>query len=337
MFYRIRSYYYKVLHNILGDWNYFLYDEHKQEYALIKKFYQENQICTPTKKLAIFMANGFCNHAGLSDRLKGIITVYGWCKRNHIKFSILHIHPFNLEDYLIPNQYNWHINKDYVCYNKKYTDVIHCMLNHLTNKLVSSGRIYTLEEHFINKRMKSKKTQFHFYTNMYPKDDKQFGELFRELFKPAPKVKNCIQQHLEKIGNSYVSISFRFMQLLGDFRDCEGEILNTAEKQKLIEQSLHVIDFVRKQTPNSKILITSDSISFLEAAKILPFVYVVSGKIGHINYEQSDDVNMKTFIDFFMIANANKVYLAKSQKMYNSDFARRASMIYNKQFEIIEY
>ena len=84
-------------------------------------------------------------------------------------------------------------------------------------------------------------------------------------------------------------------------------------------------------------LVTADSTKFLQAAKSLPFVYIIKGEIGHINFVYSDEVNMKTFLDFFMIANAKKVYLAKSEGMYNSDFARRASMVYDKPFEIVEY
>ena len=34
---------------------------------------------------------------------------------------------------------------------------------------------------------------------------------------------------------------------------------------------------------------------------------------------------------------AKKIYLAKSEKMYNSDFARRAAMIYNRPFELFNY
>ena len=94
---------------------------------------------------------------------------------------------------------------------------------------------------------------------------------------------------------------------------------------------------MKKNPQFNKMLVTADSRKFLEAVKGLPFVYVIKGKVGHINYEASDEVNMKTFLDFFMIANAQKVYLAKSDKMYNSDFSRRAAMIYNKKFELVCY
>ena len=338
MFYKVKKSYNTLLHRLLGDWRYFLYNEHQHESFVVKTYYKEKTLCEQKQKSAIFMANGFCNHAGLCDRLKGMTSIYGWCKKNGVDFFIYHVHPFSLDEYLRPNEYNWIITEDAVCYNKKYTEVIHCMLNHLTSKLVSSGEIVKLEEVWLDKRFATHKLQYHLYTNIYPENDMLFGELFRELFKPAPKVENNIMHHKKEIGNDYISISFRFMQLLGDFVDCEGETLCLDEQNALIDKSIKVVENVKKIHPNiQKILVTADSIKFLNAVKKLPFVYVIAGKVGHINFENSDDVNMKTFLDFFMIANAKKVYLAKSEKMYNSDFARRAAMIYDKDFEILTY
>jgi hypothetical protein len=128
------------------------------------------------------------------------------------------------------------------------------------------------------------------------------------------------------------------MQLLGDFKDCDGDTLDITEQEKLINKSILIVEQIKQRHPNIKtVLVTADSQKFLDAVKEMPYTYIVEGKIGHINFENSDEVNMKTFLDFFIIAHAQKVYLAKSGKMYNSDFARRASMVYNREFEVIDY
>ena len=88
---------------------------------------------------------------------------------------------------------------------------------------------------------------------------------------------------------------------------------------------------------HDKILITADSSTFLERVKKIENVYVIPGKIGHIDYDNGDDVNMKTFLDFYMISKAEAVYLAKGPRMYRSAFARTAAMVNNKPFEIYEY
>ena len=66
-------------------------------------------------------------------------------------------------------------------------------------------------------------------------------------------------------------------------------------------------------------------------------VYIIPGKVGHIDYDNGDDVNMKTFLDFFLISKAEKVYLARSGKMYHSAFAKTASLVNNRPFEMYEY
>ena len=165
----------------------------------------------------------------------------------------------------------------------------------------------------------------------------RFAELFGKLFKPAPRLQNLIDYHKEQIGGKYISISFRFTTLLGDFTDCTGAALPVAERQPLIEKCLHAISEIAKTAPShDRILVTADSSTFLAQAAALSHVYVIPGKVGHIDYDNDDDVNMKTFLDFLLIADAEAVYLCKSGKMYKSAFAQTAAMVHNKPFEVKE-
>ena len=338
MLYKIQNWYKKILHHIIGDWSYFLYDERFHERNVVRQYYNQSNVLSPGSKTVIYMANGFCNHAGLCDRLKGITTLYGWCKENDVCFRVFHVHPFNLSDYLVPNLYDWRIDERVICYNKHYTSVNHLMLNNLVRRQIESGEISALEKVWFQRRLKTMKQQLHFYTNMQPQSNLLFGTFFRELFKPSDRLAAALDSHLQIIGKNYISISFRFVQLLGDFVDCDGETLPKTEQEKLICRSIQAIEEIRQHHQSiPRILVTSDSVRFLDRVKTLPYVYVIEGKVGHINFEHSDDVNMKTFLDFLMISNAQKVYLAKSGKMYKSDFARHASMIHNHLFEIYNY
>jgi hypothetical protein len=212
------------------------------------------------------------------------------------------------------------------------------MLNNLVRKQIESGEISALERTWFQRRLKTTKLQLHFYTNMQPESNQLFGIYFRELFKPSDRLAAALDSHMQTIGDIFISISFRFVQLLGDFIDCDGDTLPETEQEELISRSIQAIkDIMRHHQSIPRVLVTSDSVRFLRRAKVLPYVYVIEGKVGHINFEHSDDVNMKTFLDFLMISNAQKVYLAKSGKMYKSDFARHASMIHNRLFEIYNY
>ena len=74
--------------------------------------------------------------------------------------------------------------------------------------------------------------------------------------------------------------------------------------------------------------------------KELPYVHVRPGPIGHVGHpdeKMQDEVNMKTFLDFYMISMADKVYLGISGEMYNSNYARTAALIGGRSFEIIRY
>lgn len=77
--------------------------------------------------------------------------------------------------------------------------------------------------------------------------------------------------------------------------------------------------------------------TFLREVVKLENVYVISGKVGHMDYDSGDDVTMKTFLDFLMIGNAEAVYLAKGPGMYNSSFAKTSALLHNKPFVVYEY
>lgn len=57
-------------------------------------------------------------------------------------------------------------------------------------------------------------------------------QLFQELFKPAPRLEQAISQCLQEIGGKYITVSFRFIGILGDFKDHAGfgEELTVEEK-----------------------------------------------------------------------------------------------------------
>lgn len=58
----------------------------------------------------IVMIDGKSGNAnGLSDRLRGILSVFSLCIRLNVCFKIHWIFPFSLTDYLIPNRYDWTI------------------------------------------------------------------------------------------------------------------------------------------------------------------------------------------------------------------------------------
>lgn len=326
---------YEMQIRVIGAWKFFLKQQKETERELVKKHYTQKDLKRVSNDV-VFTCNGFYWSGGLADRLRGMIAVYDWCKRNNRKFSINFCHPFLLQDYLQPNQYNW--LPDSISYDSLKAVPKVCMLEPRTcNRKEVMDRQPELIEEWCKNSLSDNDRQVHAYTNFYVWSC-DFSYLFKELFRPCERLQKTIDFHLNEVGGHYISISFRFTTLLGDFTDCTGEPLCEVEKERLIQSSLSAIQNIVSNAPkHDRVLVVADSCTFLERAKKLENIYTIPGKIGHIDYDHGDDVNMKTFLDFFMISKAEAVYLAKGPGMYRSAFARTAAMVNDKPFTIYEY
>lgn len=274
--------------------------------------------------IAIF--DGKTRHGGLSDRLRGIVSLYAYCKKNSINFKILHEHPFNLTDYLLPNKYDWEIKATELSYNKKTSRPVF-LFTHFLNSCY----------HKIYLKKFYRFSELHIYTNtdIY---DNEYTELFNELFKPSTLLLDAINYNISNIGNTnFLAIVLRFQQLLGDFKEDGYEILPLEEQELLITKCLSKIKELSKN--EQKVLITSDSSKFLKEASKLEYVYTIPGNVVHMDYtyDSTIEIYLKSFTDLFVLSKARKIILLKTGKMYKSGFPKRAALISNTNYEEIEF
>ncbi len=282
------------------------------------------------EKVVILMVRNettFCG--GLSDRFRGITSVYQECKKKKLTFKI-HFETPNLIDYLEPNEYDWYIKDDDICYDTKC--VYPCTI--LTYKSLEDRKEPKVQSQILKWYLKKDYAQFHVYTNMRS-GDTEYSKLFHELFKPTKDLQELIDFHLLKLGGEkqYDAMVFRFRQLLGDLKE-GGETLPEDEREIYIQRCLKVVEEENKQNPDRKILVTSDSTTFLSRVSALPYVYVIPGEIVHMGftYDASKKVYMKSFVDYFVLANARQVVLVRDKMMYHSGFALRAAMLNNAKY-----
>ena len=304
-----------------------------REYVLIRSKYEVKFVKMDVPPMAIFCLDNRTSLCGFADRLKGMVSCYAYAKAIGIPFRIEHIVPFDLSDYFVPNKYEWRVKSSEKSYNLLYANPIF-WLNWLNPVLSINTRIFK----------SNTKRQHHFYTNTdfvnkvnveYNKNY-TFGELFSELFKPSLMLEKAINEQKSQIGGNYVSVSFRFMQLMGDFKDSWGDVLSEEDKVDLLEKSLIIVRQLYEQEQKT-VLVTSDSQTFIDFVSKQDFVYVIPGTIGHIGYSQDDGVTEKMFIDFCMISQADHVYMAHSGKMYRSAFAKTAALSTNTPYTEISY
>lgn len=301
----------------------------KQNYYFNKTKSNDSNI-----KKAICIFDGRIKQGGLADRLRGILSTYLICKDLNIEFKIIFSHPFNLTDYLIPNKINWICN-DSLNYNLNEVNI--CYLDSVTGREYESKK----QAKWMKKEFKRHFKEFHVFTNAFFSYNNNYSELFNDLFQLSPRLENTIKTHKEILGNNYISVSCRFLDLLGDFNETFGtnKLLKEEEKNNLTNKILNQIEILHTKHPTKKILINSDSITFIEKAKLLDYSYIIEGNITHIDNSSlsSYETHEKTFVDFFMIANASEIYLLKTSSMHNSGYPYAASLIYNKPFYKIEF
>lgn len=273
------------------------------------------------RRRAVMMIDGRMLHGGLADRIRGCLGIYALCKRRNIPFRINWCFPFDLRLFLEPAGYDWRIDPQQILYETPYAQPLALFTFGFPGETIwdkcSLVRHLRFHAH----------TQYHIYTNtmLYRREWRQsFGELFR----PTPLLQQAIDENLKHLGHPYVSFTLRFQQLLGDFKEKGYKVLEASERELLIERCLQELARCMERIPAShRILVTSDSITFLNRAQQLPRVYVIPGTVAHMNYPGESAVFLKSFLDFYLIMGAEEVHLLLTGEMYRSGFPEFAAEI----------
>lgn len=280
------------------------------------------------ERAVVFMAlNETTFSGGLSDRLRGIVSVYAECKRQGRPFRIV-FEPLHLEDYLVPNEYDWRIWEDEIDWDlaKSYPCVLLTYHNDPHNRWQHFVQSSVLRSYF-----RKHCHQLHVFTNMIPSDE-EYRTLFHELFRPTDDLQQLIGYHLEKLGGkkNYISCTFRFRQLLGDFKE-GGDTLPAEQREAYIERCIETVKELHKQYGDKNILVTADSSTFLSELKekSLPYVYVMPGKVVHLGFtaDASKTVYMKSFLDMYMLSFSGTVYQATDKLLMRSTFPQRSALL----------
>ncbi len=279
-----------------------------------------------SKNQVIYIVNKDLRNAGLVDRFKTIVAAYFIAKQQGFEFKILHTKPFNLVDYIVPNKIDWTIDENDLNYGIKRSRILT-----YTSKIPKLSR---------------KINQYHVYVgrdlirNYYPEPERFdiWHSLFNELFVPSKKLIMLLAAQSIK-ENEYYAVHLRFVNALEHFEEGYNNSLSIDKRELLISRCIQHILLLKEQNHGIPFLIFSDSDIFLERIKNNKNegIVVLDGEIGHITFRgEENNVVLKTFLDFYMISRAYKVYSLLSPEMYNSMFAAYAAHAGGKCFERIE-
>lgn len=282
----------------------------------------------------VFMADGKCSHGGIVDRFKGIVTIYALSKVYKIPFYINYTSPFDVNLVLYPCLYDWRISN-----------------NVLSNSFWGTKIIVAYSEYKNPYRVlaihKNKQNHIYYgYNSLELINSKfgtnyQWGELFKELFVPTKSMRAHIDGYKREIGGAYIAIHLRFVNLLGDdFKDvCFNTVYKLEEKLVLIQECRDMIqNILMKEKLGIVALVLSDSNIFIDYVKNDPSVFVIPGRILHVDNQKpnTDFEVMKPFIDFYLMSEAQKIISISNVDMYPSGFPQYAAKVNNVPFERIE-
>lgn len=289
-------------------------------------------------------------HGGLTDRLRGMASAYKFASDHNLDFKIYHTSPFELQEILQPNNVNWVIGEKEISRNCEVAKPVLLYREDFNN------------DSALERQLDSKHRQFHLYSCVDTVGEK-FADYFNELFKPSPILEQELLHYRESLGESYTSISFRFQNKLGDFKEYTFKELPENDKRDLKNAAMNVLKNemshqvghdrsdatlscppVSGHSPlvneTSKILVTADSPTFLAEVENLPNIVTVKGKSIHIDFNSSKNATdyLKAFTEFFLISKASKakLYRNRKYKTYPSNFPKYAALLGDVPYEIVE-
>lgn len=305
------------------------YDAGSDDARFYDKYYSSDALSADVADGAVYMADGLMLHGGLTDRIRGILTTYEYLKAKGIPFFIHWVHPFNLEDYLVPSgAVDWRISSDRISYSRREAFPV---------VILESLRPQT---HLVNRlRLKMALTGRLRQTHIYSNADNAKGHyrrLYEELFRPSELLQREIDSNLKAIGAKYWAFTFRCLNLLGDFVEHDNTTLDSEGQEALLERIWSEFQRIAADVPAGyRILVTSDSRKLLDYMEEKDErIYIVPGDVKNIDLSKGEfkDAWLKTFTDQQLIMLAEKVYLMRTGRMYRSGFPRFAAEIGGRPF-----
>ena len=308
---------------------------------LIEPLYSNKKGESKHPGMVVYMCDGRIVSGGLGDRIHGILSLYVFCKDKSVPFKVNFCEPFRLSEYLAPNEVEWEINPDELCYDLHGTKPLLMACSFKKNGATQQQEADFMYRYLEDTIKMNSKKEYHIYTNMhYACRPDMYSKLFHTLFKPTKPLLDAIDWNKQQIGCKYVSITVRFQNLLGDFSEGKYPTLSLSEQDALITKvKQKIIHIHETRHPNEKILITSDSRKFLDIIDKIEWVYTIPGTLVHMSYTPVHDfeTHLKSFVDLLMLADAEKLYLLVTDDMFHSGFAESASLINNRPYEVIKW
>ena len=294
-----------------------------------------NRILKKDKKVdktLIYYSSNLSLSGGLTDRLKGIISVYYLSIITSRKFKIIFNSPFELKKIFGTNNINWKIRssakeKKYLLMSKHYN-----FIDQTDEKIIQSNINNIINDQSKIIAIKINQDYSNFINN------KNWGDNFYHLFNYTEFTKNVLNKYSQIFKeNHIIGVHARFINLLSDNIE-SGKILDDELKNKLINKIKLILNKILIK--NNKILLCSDSKNFLEIinddVSFSENIIMIKGNPKHSerNKISTNDLE-KISADFLLLAQCSQIFSIVLDDMYPSGFPRYAAKLNNINFKII--
>ena len=143
------------------------------------------------------------------------------------------------------------------------------------------------------------------------------------------------------MGSGYIAVHTRFLNLLGGKTETDiNPELSEEKRLELMNKAVAKIQEIHACHPSSRMMLATDSMTFIRyALERISDLYVVPGTVKHIDTagETDDSENIKMFTDYYLLAQADKVYSLWHEGMWKSAFPEYAAVIGEVEFERLTF
>ena len=264
-------------------------------------------------------------HPGLMDRMKAIVGMYYIAKANGMDFYLIHDASFKMDRYLRPNKVKWE------CQESEVSDSIF------------DTRILVYDPYAPIPRLKSIGVQWHCYEyigrnileqNQIENWECEWKKCYDELFVPSDLLISLIQKN--KPAERFVGIHLRFVNALGIFEDAAvNSVLPDVKKESLIRQCIQAIQTIQSNV-NYPVVVFSDNSLFLQRVNKIGIQTLGDRNIRHVSFSADTNSIDKTFIDAYVLAEAESVYAIQGHSLYASAFSKYAAIIGGKPYYVYD-
>lgn len=280
-------------------------------------------------RLVVYMSEG-TEFAGLADRLRTIVSAYIIASENNRNLYIYHDKGFILQKYLLPNEIDWSITPDEICWGLNHVSFLwFCRKLPQLRHPEKEYHAYALFHYLIPTLRPELQSKYN------------FSHIFNALFRPSPHLSQLVEHAMSSIGlreNQFIAVHLRFLSFLEPVEEHDTTATGSPEdQQKVLKAVSAAIEHIYHQSGDQCILLCSDSNRFLQAPHP-DYVKILPGEVGHIIKNNGNDAKTdKAFTDLFVMSKASCLYRITGKHIYTGGFARTAADIGGKQLIDLRY